>query len=153
MQLTPMRIMAWHWVVFFALFVGGCATTSQTPTDSVDVLLDAPLDHVRAAILQVLSTDGYPIGEGTGDDRVVITGYKREIEGVGNWLLKVRFGVGRSRVEATLSPASQETTRVTISVLYQVKEHIWSIWEDAPAPPHRDASLQVRSVKKQLGLL
>lgn len=150
-MLNSKWIVAWFYI---ALVVGGCTTTSSPrPAESSEVLLDAPLEQVRAAVLQVLSTEGYPVHEGSGDDRVVITGYKRETGNIWDWLLTFRFGVGRSKVEATLSPSSQETTRLTVFVLYQVKDHIWSAWEDAGAPPHRDASLHIRSVKKVLGLL
>jgi hypothetical protein len=103
--------------------------------------------------VSVLSIDGYPVRDSADDDRVVMTGYRRETEGMWNWLLRTRFGVGRSKVEATVSPDSQEATRLTISVIYEAKDHLWSAWEETTPPPHRNATLQLRSVKKALGLL
>src|SRR6476646_7557255 len=151
MLLNARRTIGW---LCAALLLTGCATSAIDPAaNSTDILLDAPLDQVKIARVNVLSNDGYPVREGTRDDRVIITGYRREIDGIWDWLLKSRFGVGRSKVEATLSPATQDTTRLTVSVIYHVKDHIWSIWQDAVPPPHRDAGLQIRSVKKALGLL
>ena len=143
-------------ILFFsAVFLSiGCASNYSTRLlDSTDTVLAAPLDQVKTTLIYVLSADGYPVRDGTDDDRVVMTGYRRETQGLWDWLLKTRFGVGRSKVEATVSPDSQETTRVTISVIYEAKDHLWSTWEETTPPPHRSAILYLRSVKKALGLL
>lgn len=141
-------------LLYTALLIAGCASDHLTRlVDSTDTVLAAPLDQVKTALLYVLSTDGYPVREGGDEDRVVMTGYRRESEGLWNWLLKSRFGVGRSKVEATISPYAQDSTRLTISVVYEAKDHIWSTWQETTPPPHRSATLQLRSVKKALGLL
>jgi hypothetical protein len=141
-------------LLFSALLIVGCTSErSARLVDSTDTVLAAPLDQVKTALVSVLSTDGYPVRNGADDDRVIMTGYRRETEGLWDWLLKTRFGVGRSKVEATVSPESQDATRLTISVIYEAKEHIWSAWEETTPPPHRRADLQLRSVKKALGLL
>lgn len=141
-------------LLYTALLIAGCASDHPTHlVDSTDTVLAAPLDQVKTALLYVLSTDGYPVRDSADDDRVVMTGYRRETEGLWDWLLKSRFGVGRSKVEATVSPDSQESTRLTISVIYEAKDHIWSTWQETTPPPHRSATLQLRSVKKALGLL
>ncbi len=142
-------------VLFYtALLFAGCASDYATRlVDSTDTVLAAPVDQVKTALVSVLSIDGYPVRDSADDDRVVMTGYRRETEGMWNWLLRTRFGVGRSKVEATVSPDSQEATRLTISVIYEAKDHLWSAWEETTPPPHRNATLQLRSVKKALGLL
>jgi hypothetical protein len=140
--------------LYTALLIAGCASDQPIRlVDSTDTVLAAPLDHVRTALLYVLSSDGYPVREEADEDRVVMTGYRRETEGLWDWLLKSRFGVGRSKVEATVSPDSHDSTRLTISVIYESKDHLWSAWQETTPPPHRSASLQLRSVKKALGLL
>ncbi len=137
-----------------ALLVVGCAGEHPNRlSDSAETILAAPLDQVKIALLRVLSEDGYPVRDSADDNRVLMTGYRREIGGLWDWLLKSRFGVGRSKVEATVSPDSQETTRLTISVIYEAKDHIWSTWQETTPPPHHSAALHVRSVKKVLGLL
>lgn len=141
-------------LLYTALLIAGCASSSSTRlVDSADTVLAAPLDQVKTALVSVLSTDGYPVRDSPADDRVVMTGYRREIEGLWDWLLKSRFGVGRSKVEATVSPESQDRTRLTISTIYEAKDHLWSMWQETTPPPHRSATLQLRSIKKALGLL
>jgi hypothetical protein len=137
-----------------ALLMTGCVSNPPVRLiDTTDTVLAASFDQVKTALVSTLSTDGYPIRDGPDDDRIVMTGYQREMEGLWDWLLKSRFGVGRSKIEATVSPESQDTTRLTISVIYEAKDYIWSTWRETTAPPHRSASLQLRSVKRALGLL
>lgn len=141
-------------LLYTVLLIAGCASGRPTQlVDSTDTVLAAPLDQVKTALVSVLSTDGYPVQDGYVDDRVVMTGYRQEIEGLWDWLLKSRFGLGRSKVEATMSPESQDTTRLTVSVIYEAKDYLWSAWQETTPPPHRSATLQVRSIKKALGLL
>lgn len=151
MTVHMMRIIV---LVYAALLVAGCTgERSARLVDSTDAILAAPLDQVKTALISVLSTDGYPVRDSADGDRVVMTGYRRETEGLWDWLLRTRFGVGRSKVEATVSPDSENTTRLTISVMYEAKDHLWSTWEETTPPPHRSATLQLRSLKKALGLL
>ena len=139
--------------VLAALVIAGCTSDrSGRILDSTDTVLAAPLDQVKTALIDVLSTEGYPVRE-ADDDRVVITGYRRETDGLWDWLLMSRFGVGRSKAEATVSPESQDMTRLTISIIYEAKDHLWSAWQKTTPPPHRSAGLYLRSVKKILGLL
>ena len=141
-------------LLYTVVLIAGCASDrSLRLVDSTDTVLAAPLDQVKTALVSVLSTDGYPVRDSADDDRVVMTGYRRETEGWWDWLLRTRFGVGRSKVEATVSPDSPDTTRLTISVIYEAKDHLWSTWEETTPPPHRGATLHLRSVKKALGLL
>lgn len=145
----PITVLLWA-----ALLITGCASTPPTRLDnSINTVLAAPLDQVKTALVSVLSTDGYPVQAGSDDDRIVMTGYRRESEGWWDWLLKSRFGVERSKVEATVSPESLDTTRLRISITYEAKDHLWSAWQETTPPPHRGAALQLRSVKKALGLL
>jgi hypothetical protein len=150
----PRNVMHTIVLLYTALLFAGCAGDHSTRlVDSTDTVLAAPLNQVKTALVYVLSTDGYPVRDSADDDRVVMTGYRRETEGLWDWLLRTRFGVGRSKVEATVSPDSQDTTRLTISVIYEAKDHLWSTWEETTPPPHRNATLHLRSVKKALGLL
>lgn len=151
----PMNPLRGKVLICAALLLIGCVGNHpKRLADSTETVLTAPLDHVKIALVYVLTSDGYPVGEeGADDDRVLITGYRRETEGIWDWLLKSRFGVSRSKVEVTLSPDSEDTTRLTISVIFEAKDHIWSAWLKTTPPPHRSASLHLQSVKKALGLL
>lgn len=135
------------------LAFSACAAPSvEIRPDAEDTVLTAPRDHVRAALVSVLEADGYPV-RGENDGRVVRTGYREETRGPWNRLLIWRVGVTRSRVEAVLSADSEETTRVSLSVIYESKEHLWSAWREMSPPPHRSADLYLRSVRKALQLL
>ena len=124
-----------------ALLTTGCVSSPPTRlVDSTDAVLAAPLDQVKTALVSVLSMNGYPVRNGSGDDGIVMTGYRREHEGMWDWLLHCRFGVERSKVEATVSADSQDMTRLTISVRYEAKDHLWSTWQETTPPPHRGAA-------------
>jgi len=130
-----------------------CSTpTVEVRPDTEESLLAAPRDQVRAALVSTLETDGYSI-RGEEDPRFVRTGYREETRGPWDWLLIWRFGVTRSRVEAVLSADTPDSTRLNVSVIYETKDHLWSLWRETPSPPHRDADLHIRSVKKTLHLL
>ena len=149
-----MNVMATIVSLCAALLMTGCASSPPARLlDSADTVLAASLDQVKTALLSVLSTDGYPVRNSVDDDRIVMTGYRQESEELWDWLLKSGFGVERSKVEATVSPESQDTTRLTISVIYETKDHLWSTWQETTPPPHRGAALQLRSLKKALNLL
>ncbi|WP_447980316.1 hypothetical protein [Candidatus Nitrospira bockiana] len=140
------------WLSALVLSVGCTTASFEVRPDSEELLLDAPREEVKRALVTVLEVDGYPVRD-SGDDPILSTGYRRETSSPVDSLLRSRFGVMRSRVEALLSSEPDGTTKLTLSILYEQKDHLWSAWQEAPAPPHRAAELYVRSLKQILGLL
>ena len=130
----------------------GCATTAiDQPPDSMEAVFRAPEDQVKTALLEVLTADGYPIRRDQG--QVINTGYREEINSIWDRLLVYRFGVGRSRVDATVTSDDPTETRVSVQVTFESKRYLWSSWREATPPLQQSAANQLRRIKQTLGLL
>ena len=119
--------------------------------DVIDVTLPAPADRVKTAVMQVLTEGGYDVDR--KDDESLTTGYRDEISGPWDWLLRWRFGTGRSHVEALVTPASEQSSRLRLNVLYEGKDGIFTRWEDSPTALPQSAQNQLRLIKNALQLL
>ena len=119
--------------------------------DVVDVTLPAPLEEVRTAVIQVLEDGGYEVER--KDDQSLTTGYRQEIRGPWDWLLRWRFGTGRSRVDALVTQATEQDTRLRLHVLYEGKDGLFTRWEDSPTALPQSAENQLRLIKNALHLL
>lgn len=141
-------------VLAVAALLSGCATT-QTPvgSDSVEELLVAPPSLVRAAVVQVLTEAGYEVSGDDQPERTLSTGYRQEIDSPWDWLLVCRFGVSRSRVQATIIPENETATRLIIHVSYESKGGLFASWRPYETPLQQSAANQLRLVRNTLGLL
>ena len=141
------------WLSLVILTVGCSTIPPQQGTDNAEILLAAPESQVRAAVIQVLVEGGYPIQQGDGKGPVVRTGYREEMDSPVDALHRSRFGKGRSRVEVTIVPESDTSTRLTIQVAYEGKDSLFASWQPyVPTLPHSAAN-QIRLIKNALGLL
>jgi hypothetical protein len=102
-------------------------------------------------VIQVLTDGGYDIDR--QDDQNLTTGYRKETPGPWNWLLTWRFGTGRSRVEALVTPASEQSTRLRLNVQYEGKDGLFTKWEDSPTALPQSAENQLRLIKNKLEIL
>jgi len=119
--------------------------------DIIDVTLAAPADRVKTAVIEVLTEGGYAVDR--EDDENLTTDYREEISGPWDWLLHWRFGTGRSRVEARVTPASEQSSRLRLHVQYEGKDGIFTRWEDSPTALPQSAENQLRLIKNALQLL
>ncbi|MDF0644865.1 MAG: hypothetical protein P0111_12615 [Nitrospira sp.] len=119
--------------------------------DIIDVMLPAPADKVSTAVIDVLTDGGYDIDH--KDDERLATDYRQEIRGPWDWMLRWRFGTGRSRVETRVTPASEGSTRLRLHVLYEGKDGLFTRWEDSPTALPQCAENQLRLIKNALHLL
>jgi hypothetical protein len=117
----------------------------------IDVTLPASADRVKTTVVQVLTDGGYDV-DGK-DDQTLTTGYREEMLGPWDWLLRWRFGTGRSRVEANVTPATEQTTRLQLSVQYEGKDRLFTQWEDSPTALPQSAENQLRLIKNALQIL
>ena len=133
----------------------GCASTAPTtqPSDSAEATFPVAQEKVREALIDILTTNGYTVREEAHDSRVLTTGYREETSGMWDWLLRSRFGVGRSLVVATLTPEEEGMTRLAIQVTYEEKNRLWHSWYAAQPPVAFSAENNIRLVKNALGLL
>lgn len=137
-----------------AIIVGATACAGPTiphEPDVVDVTLPAPAEQVRTAVIQVLTDGGYDVDR--QDDQNLTTGYREEISGPWDWLLRWRFGTGRSRVDALVTPATEQDTRLRLHVQYEGKDGIFTRWEDSPTALPQSAENQLRLIKNALHIL
>ena len=119
--------------------------------DVIDVTLPAPAEQVRTVLVQVLEDGGYDVD--WQDDQNLTTGYREEIHGPWDWLLRWRFGTGRSRVDALVTPATEQDTRVRLHVQYEGKDGIFTRWEASPTALPQSAENQLRLIKNALHIL
>ena len=137
-----------------ALIVATAACAGPTiphEPDVVDVTLPAPAEQVRTAVIQVLTDGGYDVDR--QDDQNLTTGYREEISGPWDWLLRWRFGTGRSRVDALVTRATEQDTRLRLHVQYEGKDGIFTRWEDSPTALPQSAENQLRLIKNALHIL
>ena len=144
-------------LVILAAVMAGCSTAqAQRRPDFVEATLAAPQDRVKAAVIQVLTEGGYTLGNSNEPEMVVSDGYRQEIDSIWNGLLVSRFGVSRTQIEATFAPekeAADTATRLTIEVMHQGKDSLFSSWRTYDTPLPQNAANQLRLVKNALGLL
>jgi hypothetical protein len=137
-----------------AILTVGCSTiTALHGSDNAEITLAAPEKQVRAAVIQVLAEGGYPLQQGNGKELVLRTGYREEMDSPWNSLHRSRFGRGRSRVEVTIAPESDHSTRLKIQVAYEGKDSLFSSWQPYVPPLPQSATNQVRLIINALGLL
>jgi hypothetical protein len=137
------------------LFLLGCAGPNGTPpgSDSADATLPVEPQKVRAALIEILTANGYTVHDEEGNGRVLTTGYRKETDSPWDWMLRRRFGVGRSLVVATILPEEPTMTRLSIQVSYEEKNRIWHTWHTAQPPVPLSAENHVRLLKNALGVL
>jgi len=116
-----------------------------------DVTLPAQAEAVRAALIDVLTSGGYDLEEEVAEP--LTTEARKEIGGPWDWLLRWRFGVSKSRVQATVTPLESNSTRVHLQVFHRSKDGLFDAWEDAESPLPQSATNQVRLLKNRLHLL
>jgi hypothetical protein len=140
-------------LLLIALLTGAaCAgpPLAHTP-DVVDVTLPVTADQVRTAVIQVLTEGGYDVAQ--EDDQNLTTGYREDIRSPWDGLLHWRFGTGRSRVNAVVTEADQQTSRLRLHVLYEGKDGLFTRWEESPTALPQSAENQLRLIKNALHLL
>jgi hypothetical protein len=130
----------------------GCAgQTIPHEPDVIDVTLPAPIDEVRTAVVRVLTDGGYQVERKA--DQNFTTGYREEMAGPWDWLLRWRFGTGKSRVDATVTEAQEKHTRLRLHVTYEGKDGIFTGWEESPTALPQSAENQLRLIKNALQIL
>ena len=148
-----------RWALFVAAaLVCGCASPSVTqPPDSVEALLEAPVDQVRAAVLDVFTSQGYTVesSQSRSENRTesIQTGYREEIRAPWDWMLRVRFGVGRTQAEANLNEEGERSTKLLLTVLHESKGSLAGSWTPSDPPLRHSAERYLRLIKNELKLL
>lgn len=134
------------------LLLVACSSTPRTfEPDIVDVTLPASPEQVKTAVTDVLTAGGYEVD--WKDAENVSTRYRDEMQNPWEWLYRWRFGTIKSRVEARVTPATEDTTRLRLQVLSEGKDGIFTSWEDVPSALPQSAENQLRLIKNALQIL
>jgi hypothetical protein len=148
-----------RWILFMATtLLCGCASSSVTqPADSVEALLEAPVDQVRAAVLDVFASQGYTVesSQSRSENRTesIQTGYREEMRSPWDWMLRFRFGVGRTQAEADLNGEGERSTKLVLTVLHESKGSLAGSWTSSDPPLRQSAEHYLRLIKNELKLL
>jgi hypothetical protein len=134
-----------------ALLLGCSSQPHPHEEDRIDVTLAAPTDRVKQAVTDVLTGGGYDVE--WDDEQTLSTGYREEDPGPWDWMLRWRFGTMKSRVEAMVEPATEQTTRLRLHVMSEGKDGLFTSWEDVESALPQGAENQLRLIKNALRLL
>lgn len=136
----------------FVASIAGCAGGPPIPEpDVMEVTLPVPADKVKTAVSDVLAQGGYTVDQDEAGN--ITTGMRQEIRSPWNGLLRLRFGVGKSHVEARVVPQDDNNTRLRLQVFYRGKDGLFDSWEDAETPLPQSAANEIRLIKNALRLL
>ncbi|WP_447598981.1 hypothetical protein [Nitrospira sp. Nam80] len=134
------------------MWLGACSSVQTVPDrDVINATLPAPTEKVTPALIDVLASEGYDID--AEDAETLTTGWREEIRSPWDWLLRWRFGVGKTRVEAKVTPVESDRTDITLQVFHFSKDGIFDRWDEADSPLPQSAANQVRLLKNRLHIL
>lgn len=139
-------------IVAVIAFTFGCSSVQQTAQpDVVDVTLPAPADQVKAAVSKVLKDDNYDVDWKDGVQ--LNTGYRDEQPSIWDWLVKGRLGVVRSRAEASVTPETDQTTRLRLQVSSEGKRSMFDSWGPTEPQVPQSAENKLRLIKNELKIV
>ncbi len=135
-----------------AVLLTSCSSAPRAfEPDLVDVTLPAPADRVKTAVTDVLTAGGYDTD--WKDTENLSTSYRDEMQTPWEWLYRWRFGTIKSRVEARVTQATEQTTRLRLQVLSEGKDGLFTSWDDVPSALPQSAGNQLRLIKNALDIL
>lgn len=138
--------------LLLAALLSACSSTPRPfEPDIIDVLLPAPTDRVKTAVTDVLTAGGYDVE--WADAENLSTSYRDEMQNPWEWLYRWRFGTIKSRVEAKVTPATEQGTRLRLQVLSEGKDGLFTGWEEVQGAVPQRADNQLRLIKNALEIL
>ncbi|MDK2742934.1 MAG: hypothetical protein H8K03_17715 [Nitrospira sp.] len=140
-------------IVVIAAFAFGCSSAPRATIepDVVDVTLPVPADQVKAAVTKVLKDDDYDVNWKDGSQ--LQADYRDEQSSIWDWLLKGRFGVVRSRAEASVTPETDKATRLRLQILSEGKQTMFDSWGPTAPQVPQSAENKLRLIKNELKIV
>jgi hypothetical protein len=136
-------------IVALIAFTLGCSSVQHpAQPDVVDVTLPASADQVIAAVSKVLKDDNYDVDWKDGSQ--LNTGYRGEQPSIWDWLVRGRLGVVRSRAEASVTPETDQTTRLRLQVSSEGKRSMFDSWVPTAPQVPQSAENKLRLIKNEL---
>lgn len=140
------------WALVSAMLLTGIGCASHTPQpDVIQAQLAASPDKVRQAVTEILTNSGYH-DVVWRDETTLTTGYREENGGL-EGMYRCCWGVIKSRVEATVTPGTDQTTQLSLHVMAEGKRTIFDGY--APVKPQYPESPenQLRLIKNKLKIV
>lgn len=128
----------------------GCASPALQP-DVTQIQLAAPVDKVKKAVTDVLTSSGYQ-DIVWKNDTTLTTGYRVENGGLES-PYRCCWGVIKSRVEASVAPGTGETTQLSLRVLAEGKRTFFDSFGPVRTPYPESAENQLRLIKNKLKIV
>ncbi|MDH4083726.1 MAG: hypothetical protein OEV99_13315 [Nitrospira sp.] len=138
-------------IALTALTFGCSSVQHPAQPDVVDVTLPAPADQVKAAVSKVLKDDNYDVEWKDGSQ--LNTGYRGEQPSIWDWLVRGRFGVVRSRAEASVTPETDQTTKLHLQVSSEGKRSMFDSWGPTEPQVPQSAENKLRLIKNELKIV
>jgi len=140
-------------IVVIAAFAFGCSSAPRATIepDVVDVTLPVPADQVKAAVTKVLKDDDYDLNWKDGSQ--LQADYRDEQPSIWDWLVKGRFGVVRSRAEASVTPETDKATRLRLQILSEGKQTMFDSWGPTAPQVPQSAENKLRLIKNELKIV
>lgn len=139
-------------IVALAVLAFGCASVQRpVEPDVVDVTLPASADRVKAAVTKVLADDDYEVDWKDGSQ--LQTGYRDEQPSIWDWLVRGRLGVVRSRAEVSVTPETDQSSRLRLQVSSDGKQTMWEGWGPTQPQVPQSAENKLRLIKNELKIV
>lgn len=139
-------------IVALTVFAFGCANVQRpVEPDVVDVTLPVPADQVKVAVTKVLEDDDYDVK--WTDASQLKTSYRSEVPSIWDRFIKGRFGVVRSKAEASVTPETEQRSRLRLQISSEGKQTMFQKWGlTAPQVP-QSAENKLRLIKNELKIV
>ncbi|NGZ10552.1 MAG: hypothetical protein CV088_14375 [Nitrospira sp. LK70] len=138
-------------IVALTIFAFGCAVQRTIEPDVVDVTLPAPADRVKAAATKVLADDDYDVDWKDGSQ--LNTDYREEIPSIWNFMVKGLFGVVRSKAEASVTPETEQSSRLRLQISSEGKQTMFQGWGPTAPQVPQSAENKLRLIKNELKIV
>ena len=139
-------------IVALAAVTFGCASVQRpVEPDIVEVTLPVPADRVKAAVTKVLQDDDYEVD--WKDGAQLQTGYRGEQPSIWDWLVRGRYGVVRSRAEASVTPETDQSSHLRLQIASEGKQTFFDSWGPTAPQVPQSAQNKLRLIKNELKIV
>lgn len=138
-------------IVALTVFAFGCSVQRTVEPSVVDVTLPAPADRVKAAVTKVLDDDDYDVDWKDGSQ--LQAGYRDEQPSIWDWLVTGLFGVVRSQAEASVTPETDQSSRLRLQISSEGKQTMFQGWGPTAPQVPQSAENKLRLIKNELRIV
>lgn len=143
-----------RWLLLLLLALTACASAPGSfVQEPVEAVLSLPAQQIRQAVMDILTEEGYQVETSSEATPAMSTSYRRETASPWDWLLRFRFGVGRTQAEARITELTENSSKLSIQVRHESKPTFWNAWAESEAPLAQRPDYYLRLIKDRLQVL